>query len=176
VLEFKSCDIYFTNGVQPVQSWVANRGNSRRYHSLSEERRAMVPDSVNILDTIATHEAELASTLTKSKFYNFRDASNSDMAYRLTSPDNDQHSFVLTMGTAHGLPRPHFGKVMLYKGSWYFVMTWTDLFGASIKESQLMRSRNGRAVLFLCAADDESSTLLGDTLKQYQLNPFRRVR
>jgi len=151
-------EIYLIREIRPVGDWSFDRGNSRRFRSLGDARRAQIPEHVNIRATVATHEVELVGKIPKARVKQF-------------SPNPEiKHALVLLMGVTAGLPRPNFCKTMLYMGQWYYIMTWTDLFGASIKESQMEKTRQGNAILFLIKAEDEQALVLEQALKDGRIS------
>ena len=115
---------------------------------MKEYDRDKVPELVNILESSATHEAEVVGRLSKAR----RSGLN-------PNPDI-KHCLIVVMGKTTGLPRPNFGKALCYQREWYYILTWTDVFGRPIRECQLQRTHLGNSVIFLEKALPQHNDIL----------------
>jgi hypothetical protein len=147
--------------VQPLQDRIVHRGNSRRFNP---ETMGDAPEAVRLFDSPATHEIishtkieaivfvddhghHRLPNMPKSLPY-FGRGNELDVKapniFHLMSPTlmtNPEIGVVGYMNDPSPTNRPKNSKFIIVGGTVYFVMVWTDLFGYSIKDSELCIKR-----------------------------------
>lgn len=76
----------------------------------------------------------------------------------------DDEVLVMHFGSTIGIPRPPRSKAIWHKGTIYFVLTYADLFGMSIKESELGFRTKGKRGIYLLKATEEETALVASAL------------
>lgn len=151
--EIKTVELHRIIALRPAIDRHFMRGNGRRLLRLSQERQALIPERVNVLPT-ATHEVEysgkvaveaLIASTEKSPSYCKRPKLDATIDLAAVKADE---VLLLHLGKAGAFPRPNFSKVLYKDDRFYFVLTWSDFFGACIKECEpSFRTRVGRVVM-----------------------------
>lgn len=137
VNRISKCTIH---SVSPPQSSVQRRGNGRRLAAvLGRNPDADIPEAVDAADH-ADYEVHCSWT---------EDIYSPSPTYshlpRITSCDLTDQDSMIFLGNGEGTGRPTHSKIILTKRAEtaYAVLTWADLFGYAIKESQLGRKGPG---------------------------------
>ena len=166
-MDISRVELHRMVALRRVQSRLIRRPEGRRWGALTLARKAGVPDQVDIAQSRATHEIE------------FKGLCRADAILKTTVPPSwsgarpgvwgqsvglvDQvpgTALVVVFGETAVPGRSPYGKAVVVDGVVFWVLTWTDVFGASIGGSQFGRVVGGNSVLFLEEADLVSAGLV----------------
>ncbi len=154
--QVKKLELVIVNYIGPIRKDRSfNRGNGRRLGGMPEEKRAKIPHKVRVMD-VATHEVEfpgssISDALIASTLHNpYGERCNKIINL---AEINTAQGLLIHLGKAESFPRPSNSKVLWYANQAYGVMTWTDFFGASIKECEAGFPTSDGRIVFLKLID-----------------------
>jgi len=130
-------------------------------------RARQIPETVNISETDATHEMVL-NGLSGPHYVALLSNTNYGGEFKFDPDPAVKHAFVINLKSAKGLPvNPH-SRIIGYDGQWYYIYTWTKLFGAPVKQAMLHKTRNYKCVIFLEAASPEHNAAIQALFEEYR--------